>query len=140
MKEKLASYDHPSVARFTRLARATWPKPDWQIVHLSNGAAGINDRVHSDYIKSVPRAYATAPWIEIEARRKDEAIAAVPDEYVDERCLVGPVGRIRERYGAWADSGITSLGLTTRDPHALELLTECAREHPARGVDAVTTG
>ena len=48
--------------------------------------------------------------------------------------------RIRERYGAWADSGITSLGLTTRDPHALELLTECAREHPARGVDAVTTG
>ncbi len=65
---------------------------------------------------------------------------AVPDEYVDERCLVGPVERIRERYVAWADSGITSLGLTTRDPHALELLTECAAEHPARGVDAVTTG
>ena len=64
----------------------------------------------------------------------------MPDEYVDERCLVGPVERIRERYGAWADSGITSLGLTTRDPHALELLAECAREHPARGVDAVTTG
>ena len=74
------------------------------------------------------------------AGRKDEAIAAVPDEYVDERCLVGPVERIRERYGAWADSGITSLGLTSRDPHALELLAECAREHPARGVDAVTTG
>ena len=69
------------------------------------------------------------------AGRKDEAIAAVPDEYVDERCLVGPAERIRERYGAWADSGITGLGLTTRQPQALELLAECAREHPAVGVE-----
>ena len=73
------------------------------------------------------------------AGRKDEAIAAVPDEYVDERCLVGPAGAHPQRYGAWADSGITSLGLTTRQPQALELLAECAREHPARGVDAVPT-
>ena len=69
------------------------------------------------------------------AGRKDEAIAAVPDEYVDERCLVGPAARIRERYGAWADSGITGLGSPTRQPQALELLAECAREHPARGVE-----
>ena len=44
---------------------------------------------------------------------------------------------LRERYGPWADSGITGLGLTTRQPQALDVLAECAREHPARGVDAV---
>ena len=65
------------------------------------------------------------------AGRKDEAVAAVPDEYVDERCLVGPVSRIRQRYDAWAESGITSLGITTRQHEALEVLAECAAEHPA---------
>jgi F420-dependent oxidoreductase-like protein len=73
------------------------------------------------------------------AGRKEEAIAAVPDDYVDERCLVGPPERIRERYVSWADSGITSLGVTTRQPQALELLAECAGEHPARGVAAAPT-
>jgi UV DNA damage endonuclease len=74
IKEKLDSYDHPSVARFTRLARQTWRRPDWQIVHLSNGAAGLRDRNHSDFIDAVPRAYATVPWIEVEARGKERAI------------------------------------------------------------------
>jgi F420-dependent oxidoreductase-like protein len=35
------------------------------------------------------------------AGRKDEAIAAVPDEWVDLKSLVGPPARIRERYRAW---------------------------------------
>jgi alkanesulfonate monooxygenase SsuD/methylene tetrahydromethanopterin reductase-like flavin-dependent oxidoreductase (luciferase family) len=56
------------------------------------------------------------------ARRKDEAVAAVPDEFVDEMSLVGPVGRIRERYKAWADSGITGLTLVTDQPEAMELM------------------
>src|SRR6266403_2043430 len=34
------------------------------------------------------------------AKRKDEAVAAVPDEFCDEMALVGPVARIRERYRA----------------------------------------
>lgn len=69
------------------------------------------------------------------AGRKEEAIAAVPDDYVDQRCLVGPRTRIRERYAGWADSGVTGLRLATSQPDALELLAECAREHPASGVD-----
>jgi len=69
------------------------------------------------------------------AHRKDEAIAAVPDEYVDERCLVGPPERIRQRYGAWADSGITGMNVASSQPAVLELLADCAREHPARGVE-----
>ncbi len=46
------------------------------------------------------------------AHRKDEAIAAVPDEWVDLKSLVGPPARIKQRFRAWEDSGAT--GLTIR--------------------------
>ena len=45
--------------------------------------------------------------------RKDEAAAAVPDEYVDERVASsGRRERIRQRLRDWADSGITGLTST----------------------------
>ena len=50
------------------------------------------------------------------AGRKDEAVAAVPDEFVDEGALVGPPARVRERYRAFADSGITGLTIATTQP------------------------
>ena len=56
------------------------------------------------------------------AKRKSEAEAAVPDEFCDEMALVGPVGRIRERYRAWADSGITGLTVVTEQPEVMELM------------------
>ena len=80
IKERLGSYDHPSVAKFTRMARKTWPDPSWQIVHLSNGAASFADRNHSDFITAVPGAYAKVGWIEVEARGKDGAIARMRTE------------------------------------------------------------
>ncbi len=43
------------------------------------------------------------------AGRKAEAEAAVPDELVDEMNLVGPEARIRERYRAWEDAGVTTM-------------------------------
>src|SRR5262245_40820353 len=60
------------------------------------------------------------------AKRKDEAVAAVPDEFCDEMSLVGPVGRIRERYSAWADSGITGLTISTEQTEAMELMASLA--------------
>ena len=56
------------------------------------------------------------------AKKKAEAEAAVPDEFCDEMALVGPAGRIRERYRALADSGITGLTLVTEQPEAMELM------------------
>jgi len=72
--EKLDSYDHPSVAATLVKARATWRDPAHQLVHISNGREGFNDRQHSDLISTMPSAYLQAPWIEIEAKHKEEAI------------------------------------------------------------------
>jgi F420-dependent oxidoreductase-like protein len=61
------------------------------------------------------------------AHRKDEAIAAVPDEWVDLKSLVGPPARIRERYRAWEDSGIDSFSVRSRQPEAVEVMAQAAR-------------
>ena len=75
LKEKLTSYDDPSVAAMVQAARATWPDPSWQLVHLSNGRDRFHDRSHSDLITELPTAYATVPWIEVEAKHKEAAIS-----------------------------------------------------------------
>jgi UV DNA damage endonuclease len=72
--EDLPSYDHPSVAGMLHKARATWAVPEHQLVHISNGRSGFNDRQHADLIDTMPASYALAPWIEIEAKMKEEAI------------------------------------------------------------------
>ena len=61
------------------------------------------------------------------AKRKDEAIAAVPDEWVDLKSLVGPPARIRERYRAWEDCGADSLSVRSRQPEAIEVMAQAAR-------------
>jgi F420-dependent oxidoreductase-like protein len=43
------------------------------------------------------------------AGKKEEAIAAVPDELVDEVTLCGPRERIKDLLGAWREAGVTTL-------------------------------
>jgi F420-dependent oxidoreductase-like protein len=61
------------------------------------------------------------------AKRKEEAAAAVPDEWVDLKSLVGPPQRIKQRYKAWEESGATSLTVRSRQPQAIEVMAEAAR-------------
>lgn len=61
------------------------------------------------------------------ANRKDEAIAAVPDEWVDMKSLVGPPARIRERYRAWEDCGADTISVRSRQPEAIEVMAQAAR-------------
>ncbi len=61
------------------------------------------------------------------AHRKEEAIAAVPDEWVDMKSLVGPVNRIRERFRAWEGSGATGLTVRSLQPEAIEVMAQAAR-------------
>ena len=58
--------------------------------------------------------------------KKAEAIAAVPDELVDEIALIGPKERIADRFAAWQESGITTLILGAQQPEALQVMAELA--------------
>ncbi|MEQ8858592.1 MAG: LLM class F420-dependent oxidoreductase [Pseudomonadales bacterium] len=60
------------------------------------------------------------------AKRKDEATAAVPDEFVDQGALVGPEARIRKRFRAWEDCGVSGLTVSG-DEHAMRFMADCAR-------------
>jgi UV DNA damage endonuclease len=79
---QLDSYEHPSIAEFTTAAAVTWPDPHWQLVHISNGRNGFTDRRHADEISIMPDAYAQVPWIEVEAKGKERAIARLQAEWL----------------------------------------------------------
>lgn len=62
------------------------------------------------------------------AGKKAEALAAVPDELVDDIALVGPRDRIRDRAQRWIEAGkkhhVGSMLLGTGQPEALQLMAE----------------
>jgi hypothetical protein len=60
------------------------------------------------------------------AGRRDEAAAAVPDEFLDDGGLFGSEARIKERYAAWEQSGATTLIVRTGSTRALDLMAELA--------------
>ena len=80
--EKLDSYDDESIASILSAARETWAVPEWQLVHISNGRESFNDRNHSDFITTMPAAFQYAPWIEVEAKQKELAIAKLQAEWL----------------------------------------------------------
>jgi F420-dependent oxidoreductase-like protein len=55
-----------------------------------------------------------------------EAAAKIPDRFVDEVALVGPVDRIRDRLAAWRESGATTLLVSTPDVATLRGVAEAA--------------
>lgn len=98
-------------------------------IALYVGGMGHRDKnFHNDMM--VRRGYGDAAKAIQElylAHRKGEAMEAVPDEFCDDGSLVGPPDRIRERYKAWADSGITGMTISGDDT-AIELMAEIARD------------
>jgi F420-dependent oxidoreductase-like protein len=56
--------------------------------------------------------------------RQREAIAAVPDAFVDRVALVGPKERLAERVAAFREAGATTLLVSTRDAGALQAMAE----------------
>ncbi|MBC7933005.1 MAG: UV damage endonuclease UvsE, partial [Rubrivivax sp.] len=93
--ERLDSYDHASVAEMVEAARGTWPVPEWQLVHISNGRESFGDRQHSDLVSVMPAAYRRVPWIEVEAKHKELAVEKLQTEWLD-KAEARPSGR------AWA--------------------------------------
>jgi len=60
------------------------------------------------------------------AGRKDEAAAAIPDEYIDNISLIGPAERIAQRWKAWSDAGFTGLNLSRPTMETVELMGKIA--------------
>jgi UV DNA damage endonuclease len=80
--ERLNNYEHPSVSQMLAAARTTWPLPEWQMVHISNGRKNFGDPHHSDLIAVMPSSYRDAPWIEVEAKLKELAIEKLRSEWL----------------------------------------------------------
>ena len=55
--------------------------------------------------------------------KRNEAMALVPDQFVDEISLVGPPERIKDRLQAWTDSPVTDLLIF---PSSVEQMRQCA--------------
>lgn len=56
--------------------------------------------------------------------RREEAIAAVPDQFADEISLVGSPERIRDRLAAWKESPVTGINVGTRSADELRTIAE----------------
>jgi UV DNA damage endonuclease len=81
-REGLEDYNHPSVEEMFWAARETWQNPENQMVHISNGRERFGDRAHSDLIVTMPDVFRFAPWIEVEAKHKELAIAKLQTEWL----------------------------------------------------------
>jgi F420-dependent oxidoreductase-like protein len=58
------------------------------------------------------------------AGKKVEAIAAVPDQLVDEVALCGPRERLRDQLDAWRETGVTTLICATDSIDAIRVMAE----------------
>ena len=81
-REKLDDFDHESIAEMFFAAGETWANPANQLVHISNGREHFNHRAHSDLIITMPEVFRHAPWIEVEAKHKEIAIAKLQTEWL----------------------------------------------------------
>jgi F420-dependent oxidoreductase-like protein len=94
------------------------------------GGMGARDKnFYNDYAKRLGYEDAAVQIQDLYlAGKRNEAIAAVPDELVDDVHLVGPKERIRERLGAWKQAGekgqVGTMMIGAGQPEALELLAE----------------
>jgi F420-dependent oxidoreductase-like protein len=94
------------------------------------GGMGARDKnFYNDYAK---RMGFEAAAVEIQdlflSGKKQEAMAAVPDELVDAVHLVGPAGKIRERLQTWKEAGrrgeVGTMAIGAGQKEALELVAE----------------
>ena len=82
VRENLTDYNDKSVADAFWAARETWQNPANQMVHISNGREKFGDRAHSDLIVTMPDVFRHAPWIEVEAKHKELAIAQLQTDWL----------------------------------------------------------
>ena len=95
---------------------------------LSFYVGGMGSRKRNFHVELMSRMGFEAEARKIQdlflADKREEAAAAVPDQFADEISLLGPVERIRDRLDAWRETPVTTLLLTTHDPSVLRTMAE----------------
>ena len=64
------------------------------------------------------------------AGRREEAAAAVPDDYLDDGALIGDDQRIRAKWAAWEETDATGITVRPRSDEELRLLADIAGCEP----------
>ncbi len=63
-----------SIPRLIERSASTWSPKAWQLVHVSSGRDGPSDPRHHDFITALPLGLDRVPWVEVEAKAKENAI------------------------------------------------------------------
>jgi F420-dependent oxidoreductase-like protein len=97
----------------------------WMLAFYIGGMGAKTKNFHADLVRRMGYADAADKVQELfAAGKRDEAAAAVPDQFADEISLVGSPARIRERLQAWKKTPVTTLLAGTRDPATLRVLAD----------------
>jgi F420-dependent oxidoreductase-like protein len=100
-----------------------------QLALYIGGMGARNKNFYNDYAKRLGYEEAAVQIQDLYLDgKKQEAVAAVPDELVDDLNLIGPADRIRDRLSAWRDAGkrraVDSILIGSNQPEALRLMAE----------------
>jgi F420-dependent oxidoreductase-like protein len=103
-------------------------RPFKEQLALYVGGMGAKEKnFYREYLSRVGFEAECAQILELfMAGKRKEAVAAVPDAMVDTLYLVGPRGRIKERFEAWKRSGVTTMIIGARDRESVRLAAELA--------------
>jgi len=98
-----------------------------EIALYAGGMGARNKNFHNELMiqQGFPEAAARIQELYL-AGHKEEAAAAVPDDLIDLRALIGPPDRIRKRYREWESSGATGFLLQAGQEEAIDLMAEVA--------------
>jgi len=98
-----------------------------EIALYAGGMGARNKNFHNELMiqQGFPEAAAKIQELYL-AGRKEEAAAAVPDDLIDLRALIGPPDRIRARYREWENSGATGFLIQAGQEEAIDLMADVA--------------
>jgi F420-dependent oxidoreductase-like protein len=116
------------LTRFTDDVKAAFDelRPHYALYVGGMGAGEVN--FHKDAMADQGFAAEAARIQELFlAGRKEEAAAAVPDEFLDAQGLFGPAARIKERFPRWRDSGITLMRIGGMSDAEMEQMAAMAK-------------
>ncbi len=91
---------------------------------------GMGSQTHNFHAEAMSRrgwSSAAERIVELwRAGRRDEAVAAVPDDYIDSQALIGPEQRIRSRWPTAVPAGLTGVIIRCDSHEGLTLMAELA--------------